>query len=184
MLDGGVVPWGQDCLAACDAIRGVIAWRPVEREGMTRFGWCEYCNTLHLLCPDCGFVFGITEAEYEVPLRCSGSCGRVYKVTVSEPMSVEVESHDQLDNLLLTAASNNTTKRITTERVQKIIQKTKWQYFDMEDNPTINLTESDELMEWLGDRGTHLKITAKGEQVLKDFIQAAKDPLLFDLQVE
>ena len=85
MLDSGVVPWGKDCLAECDPIRGVIAWGPVGREGITRFGWCEHCGTLHLLCPDCGFVFGITEAEYDEPLRCGGGCGRVYKVKVSEP---------------------------------------------------------------------------------------------------
>lgn len=96
-----------------------------RKEGMTRVGWCEHCGPLQLLCPNCGFVFGITHAEYDESLRCGWDCGRVYKVNVLEPMRLEIETHDHLGELLLPVACKNTMKRITAEKVQKSIQKTK-----------------------------------------------------------
>ena len=127
---------------------------------MTLQGHCEHCGTLHIGCPDCGIVFGVTEGELEEVLKCPGSCGRIYILTYGgrESTHVDIEIHDQLDIALLAAASNNARKYVTEKTVRRIIDTTRWKYFT-EESPTLGLTES-ELMEWQKD-GQRLAITSE-----------------------
>jgi hypothetical protein len=157
MLDKVEIPWGHMCHNyACEDYKGFIDWKPPAREGATTLGTCGYCNTLHVLCPDCGMVFPVNEYDEGRPLKCPG-CERIYRVDRDTIGQSSVEVRDQLDVELMKAAYENQSKQITSGRARKIIEKTKWQYHE---EPIINLTESG-LMEWIDD-GELLRLTEDG----------------------
>ena len=70
----------------------------------------------------------------------------------------------------MTAAYNNKSKKITANIANKLIAKTKWQYFD---DPLISLTDSDR-MEWTDD-GEFLCLTESGIEDFESFIQSAEE---------
>lgn len=170
MLEDLEIPWVHQCHNyLCDEGRGYINWRPPRYEGQTILGSCQYCDVLHLLCPDCGSVFPIHEFDEGKPLRCPG-CIRVYRAARDWDHQASVEVRDELQVLLMTAAYENKSKRITAGKVSKVIGRTKWQYVE---DPLIHITES-ELMEWTGD-GEYLRLTEAGQQDYEEFVQPAED---------
>jgi len=43
-------------------------------------GRCNWCNGLHIRCPECQCVFAVSEAEYDQALKCPEDCGAVFFV--------------------------------------------------------------------------------------------------------
>jgi len=168
MLDEIQVPSTYRCLGDCDS--GIVAWDEQDPHCVLQLGICRQCGLVHVLCPDCGDIRGIAKSEIDLPLHCWGGCGKIYRVF---PYMGHYgwEVLDQLDVLLLTAAFNNHSKRITKGKVGKIVAKTKWQYFTA-DEPTSALLGL-ELMDWTA-RDVYLRITPKGEKKVRDFILKAR----------
>ena len=171
LLTENKIPVDFKCDADCDVIQGLVGWEEVKRAGMTAIGYCRNCRLLHAHCPECGTAFGVTEAEYGLPLKCPGTCGRIYKIDPNAMLPVL--THDRLDIMLLQAAFGNATKVIARGKVESMVNRTKWQYFT-EEAPTIALTES-EVMVWTAGG---LKITPAGEKAVQDIILPAKLPKL------
>jgi hypothetical protein len=169
MLDKVEIPWVHACLSyGCEAGRGYISWETPQYEGQTILGRCQYCDVLHVLCPDCGSIFPVHEFDEGKPLKCIG-CARIYCVVRDEYNAASVDVRDELDVLLISAAYENKSKQISSGRVAKIVGVTKWQYSE---EPTINLTESG-FMEWTGD-GDFLRLTEAGQAEFETFIQPAE----------
>jgi len=138
-------------------------------------GYCDYCNGLHLSCPDCGEIIGIDENQRDKGVKCGAECGTVFYVPTGEKGSVgKIEVYDSLDCLLMTKAFEKTTKRLTEEEALKIIGKTKWQHWQVE-VPTIDLTELG-LMEW---REGYLCLTEDGEKIVEEIINNAETALYY-----
>lgn len=175
LLEEAKIPWGRVCSnAICPQYHGYINnWREPAAEGGTRLGRCDYCNMTHVLCRECCSVFGVHDFELGNALKCPG-CRSVYCVTEDHRSGdPKVEVRDELDVILLTAAHEKTTKRLTKKEVEKIIGGTRWQYF-VPDHPTINLTEEG-LMEWSEDR-EFLLLTESGQYEVDHVILAAEEP--------
>ena len=57
MLDKLEIPWLHGCQNDLSEVgRGYIDWRQPSMEGQTILESCQYCDVLHVLCPDCGSV--------------------------------------------------------------------------------------------------------------------------------
>jgi hypothetical protein len=172
MLDKVEIPWLHGCHNyLCEEGLGYVDWIVPRREGQTVLGNCQYCDVLHVLCSDCGEVFPVHEFDEGKSLKCPG-CDRIYRVARDEIHEASVEVRDELDVLLMTAAYENKSKRISKAKAHKLIAKTKWQYFE---EPTINLTESG-LMEWTDD-GEYLCLTEAGEEDYESFIAQAEEAM-------
>lgn len=144
---------------------GFVSWRN-ELEG-----YCDYCNGLHVRCPDCYEVIGIPSTQFDVGVQCGAQCGTVFKVTYNpKEMIHHTEVYDTLDCMLLTASYRKSTKRLTQLQVKKIVGQTRWQHWG-EASPTIDLTELG-LMKWEDDGCLH--ITEEGEQIVEDVIIEAE----------
>lgn len=171
LLKEAKIPWGQVCSNVfCPSHQGhIFNWREARGERGTRLGKCDYCAMPHVLCPECCSVFGVHDYELGNPLKCPG-CRSVYCVTEDhrsgEP---EVEARNELDVMLLTAAHEKSSKRLTKREVERIIGGTRWQYF-IPDHPTIHLTE-DFLMEW-SDDGEYLLLTDSGQDEVNAILAA------------
>jgi hypothetical protein len=153
----------------CNEDGAYIDWDIPQADGETRLGSCRRCDVLHVLCPDCGSVFAVHEFDEGKPFICPG-CPRIYWAQRDELHRASVEVRDELDVLLMTAANENQSKRISSGRVAKIVGRTKWQY---DEDPTSNLTEVG-LMEWTED-GEHLRLTEDGQEDYDSFIAAAEE---------
>jgi DNA-directed RNA polymerase subunit M/transcription elongation factor TFIIS len=158
LLESVEIEWGTRCHSyLCDD--GIIMWTPPSMPGATVLGSCQLCDVAHVLCPDCGTVFHIHEYDEERSLKCPG-CERIYSLNHNSVGERQIDVvADELDILILRVAYENASKQITRGKVQKIINRTKWQYFT-EESPLINLTES-EYVEWT-ENGNHLRITERG----------------------
>lgn len=138
-------------------------------------GYCDYCNGLHLSCPDCGEIIGIDENQRDIGVKCGAECGTVFYVPTGEKGAVgKIEAYDSLDCMLMTKAFEKTTKRLTKEEVSKIVGKTKWQHWQV-DRPTIDLTELG-LMEW---REGYLCLTEEGEEIVREVINKAETAMYY-----
>jgi len=170
MLDKVEIPWGHQCHSyGCPDYHGFIDWNPYTRDGATRLGSCGYCNTLHVLCPDCGSVFAVHDYDFGKPFKCPG-CARIYRADRNDVGQGVVEVRDELDVQLMTAAFVNQSKRLSKGKAEKIIRQTKWQYAE---DPTSSVTESG-LMEW-SDDGEYLILTEAGQEDYENFIQDAEE---------
>jgi hypothetical protein len=155
-----------------DGIANYIDWRH-DREGH-----CNRCNTLHVRCPECHEVFGISEDEYGKPLGCPYDCGSAFYVELlreDHEIVPKLRVFDMLECALLSAAYAKPTKRITRREYSDIVAKTRWQYWE-EGRPEICLTE-DALMEWGGDDCLH--ITSDGVRVFKRMIANREYPVCY-----
>lgn len=171
MLEKLKIPWAHSCQNyLCEEGRGYIDWtRRPNQAAVT--GACQYCDVLHVLCPDCGSVFVVHEFDEGKPMKCPG-CERIYRAGRDEIHEEWVQVRDELDVLLITAAYQNNSRRISKGKAERIIGKTKWQYAA---NPTQSVEESG-LMEWTPDR-EFLFLTEHGieeyEQGIRDVEEAA-----------
>lgn len=129
-------------------------------------GYCKWCNTLHVRCPDCLEIFAIPETSYDVGVRCATECGAIFRVSWrGDPKDQEtaLEVFDALSAALLLAAFRKSTGRLTSREVSRMVSRTRWQHWDVA-SPTINLTEEG-LMEW-GDDGC-LYLTPQGRETVQ-----------------
>jgi len=133
-------------------------------------GYCDWCNGLHVRCPDCHEVFGIHEVEYGQALRCPGDCGAIFFVEPSraKDSTAELKVILALDAELITSAYSKSTKRLTPKEVERLINRTRWQHWTV-DRATIGVTESGYM-----DYGDHnnLYLTKEGEEWAKHIAQA------------
>lgn len=179
MLRSVEIPELVDCRNDCDSFRGVVSWRFGERyrPGSMVIGYCQRCNTMHIICPDCGEIFGVAEFDEGESLECPGNCGRVFLVGRDfETGESHVSSRDWLDVTILQKAFEKSTKRLTKRQVDQIVRQSKWQYFT-EAPATIALTE-EELMEW-DDEGAFLNLTEIGEEYVRENLLDTKSPSLY-----
>lgn len=125
-------------------------------------GSCNQCGGLHVRCPECYEVFGISEVEYDQAVKCPSDCGAVF--SVESPREKDESENLQiflaLDVMLLTAAYSKSTKRLTPNEVQKLVRRTRWQHWG-EAPATIGVTESG-CMEYGEDNNLYL--TAEGDE--------------------
>lgn len=171
MLDKVEIPWPHRCHSyACDHDSNVIDWHlgRIWKDG-TVLGNCQVCNTLHVLCPDCGMVFFVHEVDEGKLLKCCG-CERIYRVGRNEHGQEYGEVREELDVLLMREAYENQSKQITKGKAEKIIGATKWQHAK---NPTDNLVTAG-LMEWTGD-GDFLQLTEEGIEEYENSIQNVEE---------
>jgi hypothetical protein len=139
------IPWGSNCIVAVGCIDdATVYWHEPSTPGIA-FGRCEFCKSLHLLCPDCGAVFAVSEAEFGSPLSCPGDCGRHFIVHAGADDPV-ILSHDKLDSCLLLSAFGNKTRCISRGKVGKLVDRTKMRHWT-EGDPTRRLV-NDGLMFW------------------------------------
>ena len=143
MLRATKIPYWQGCRVCSN---GHICWRQLGKgiRSTTILGSCDQCDSIHVICGDCGAVFGVTDFELGTPLFCPEECGCVYCVfsdRVRFKSSDSLEVWNSLDILLLRAANENLSKRISKGRVESFIEQTKWQYWSAGESPTSKLTE-------------------------------------------
>lgn len=69
-----------ECEPGVDKPPGVIDWGTDSDTGLVT-GRCDWCNTLHVKCPDCATETAINEFEYDSDKECDGGCGAKYRVT-------------------------------------------------------------------------------------------------------
>ena len=134
-------------------------------------GRCDWCNGFHIRCPECHSIFGVIEAEYDQAIKCPEECGAVFFVESGHSKDQPSESLEvfiALDAALLAAAYSKSTKRLTPNEVEKIIDRTRWQHWG-EASPTIGVTEFD-YMEYRDD--DYLYLTAEGEKWAKSIVDA------------
>lgn len=156
MLERLEIPWAHSCQNyICPDGRGFVDWTP-RPKNVAVLGACQYCDVLHVLCPDCGSTFVVHEFDEGKPMKCPG-CDRIYRAGRDEIHEGWVEVRDELDVMLVTAAYENQSKRISKSKADKIVGRTKWQHTA---NPTRSVTESG-LMEWTAD-GKFLRLTEDG----------------------
>lgn len=140
-------------------------------------GHCIWCNGLHIRCPECYEVFAITEVEYDVAIKCPSDCGAIFFVkmpwTKDDPY-VGLEVFMALDVMLLSAAYSKSSKRLTPNEVERLVEKTRWQHWG-EASPTISLTELG-YMEYKDD--DNLYLTDEGQDRAK-YITDAVYPLCY-----
>lgn len=78
-----------ECDPGEDRPRGVISWRVGYFEGDVEptgaIGYCDWCNSLHVRCPNCGEVRAILEGSYGEPVECWGACGTRFLVEYEHP---------------------------------------------------------------------------------------------------
>jgi hypothetical protein len=41
-------------------------------------GYCEWCNTIHIKCPQCDSITAISQYSYNEKVECEGGCGLIY----------------------------------------------------------------------------------------------------------
>ena len=132
-------------------------------------GYCNWCNTLHVRCPDCLEIFAIPETQYDMGIRCATECGAIFRVSRrGDPKDQEIalEVFDGLSAGLLLAAFHKSTARLTSREVSRVISGTRWQHWDAA-SPTINLTEEG-LMQWGEDECLHL--TSEGRTLVQEVL--------------
>lgn len=180
LIRGFALPKYQQCLMDCLGEDGErppsvaqVSWHPNVLLGGVVKGYCTWCNTLHLMCPDCSEVTGIAEAQFDMGVLCQGECGRVYYVSCTPEYEVVLRSWDGLEVSLLTAAYDKSTKRLTHREVDRQIKKTKWQHWTVA-HPAIGLTEEG-LMCW---DNNFLYLTEEGEQVVREVVGNAEYSIL------
>ncbi|NQU25650.1 MAG: hypothetical protein HQ567_30555 [Candidatus Nealsonbacteria bacterium] len=170
MLNKVKIPWLHSCQNyLCEEGRGYIDWTLRSDKRQAVLGSCQYCDVLHVLCPDCGAVFVVHEFDEGKPLKCPG-CDRIYRAGRDEIHEPWVEVRDELDVMLMAAAHANQSKRISKGKAEKIIGRTKWQHAA---GPTRNITASG-LMQWTAS-GEFLCLTEDGREDYETFIQAAEE---------
>lgn len=138
--------------------QSLVSWQSGPPVRGVTVGHCSWCNTLHLMCPDCLEVTGIPEEQFDTGIWCLGQCGRIYCASYSRDGEISVDSWDGLDISLLTSAHGKPTDRLTEREVERLIAETKWQHWSVA-HPTISLTEVG-LMQW---RDDFLCLTDKGK---------------------
>lgn len=169
MLERLKIPWAHSCQNyLCEEGLGYVDWIP-RQDQVAVTGACQYCDVLHVLCPDCGSVFVVHEFAEGKPMKCPG-CERIYRAGRDEIHEAWVEVRDELDVLLITAAYENHSKRISKANAEKIIGRTKWQYAK---NPTRSVTEAG-LMEWTAD-GEFLCLTETGIEEYEEGIRDVEE---------
>ena len=114
-------------------------------------------------------MFVVHEFDEGKSMKCPG-CDRIYRAGRSQIHEGWVEVRDELDVLLMTAAYQNQSKRVSKGKAEKIIGRTKWQHAA---NPTRSVTEAG-LMQWTADR-KFLCLTEDGIEDYEEFIQDAED---------
>jgi hypothetical protein len=148
-----------------------ISWRSKVE------GYCDWCGGLHVRCPDCYEIFGISEAEYDQAIKCPSDCGAIFfarsRRGKDEPPAT-LESFPRLDAMLLTVAYHKSTKRLTPNEVKKLVRMTRWQHWG-EAPATIGVTESG-YMEY--GRDDNLYLTAEGKEWAK-LIDSAVYPICY-----
>lgn len=143
-----------------------VSWQsPVE-------GRCDWCNGLHVRCPECGIVFAISEAEYDTPIKCPYDCGTVFfagAAHTKDSTHGDLKLLIALDATLLTSAYSKSTKRLTPGEVERIVQRTRWQHWG-EGSATMGVTEFG-YMEYKDD--DNLYLTTEGEEWARLIAEAA-----------
>lgn len=169
MLGKLKIPWAHSCQNyLCEDGRGYVEWMPRPKQ-VAVLGACQYCDVLHVLCPDCGSTFVVHEFDEGKPLKCPG-CERIYRAGRDQLHEGWVEVRDELDVFLITAAYENRSKRISKSKSEKIIGRTKWQYAK---NPTRSVTEAG-LMEWTPN-GEFLCLTDEGIEEYENGIRDVEE---------
>jgi len=83
-----------DCCEECDPgedhFPGVIDWsHPESIDGnsdkIAAVGWCDWCNTIHIRCLECGTITGIPDVLFGEPVECLGGCGTFFTVNYGDP---------------------------------------------------------------------------------------------------
>ena len=91
-----IPPEYQPC-DSCDGERNYVEFRSLEYPIINEYpeshpdskfnkaitGNCNWCNTLHIICPKCGGITGISEHNYDEKIECEGGCGSLFCVDTS-----------------------------------------------------------------------------------------------------
>ena len=140
-------------------------------------GYCNRCAGVHVRCPECHEVFAICETEYDRAIKCPSDCGAVFVVEpprTKDDLYENLEVFAALDAMFLTTAYCKSSKRLTPNEVQRLVNKTRWQHWG-EARATIGVTELD-YMEYREDNNLYL--TTKGEEWAR-CIAAADYPMCY-----
>jgi hypothetical protein len=87
---------------------------------------CDWCNSVHALCPDCGEVTGMNDGDLGELIQCRGACGRVYQVESSAEGDDYASLSDEQVNILKAAAESAT--GFTVRNANQVLRRTKWRY--------------------------------------------------------
>ncbi len=153
---------------------GELTWHKRRNEEVYRLGHCPMCGMKHVLCVDCGSIFGIGDFEEGKALRCPGGCGSIYSVYEDPKCRIDFEYEDELTVRLLTKAYNNPSRSLPARMVKGLIKNSKWQYSTGE-TPLSEVIDQG-WMEWDAKK-KNLLLKEDGIERVEGFILAAEDPM-------
>jgi hypothetical protein len=153
---------------------GELTWRKRRNEEVYQLGYCPMCGMKHVLCVDCGSVFGIGDFEEGKSLRCPGDCGSIYSVFEDPKCRIDFGYIDELTVKLLTDAYNAPSRSLAAELVKRLIKNSKWQ-FSTGGTPLTDVIK-ERWMEWDA-KQKNLLLKEEGVEKVENVVLAAKDPM-------
>lgn len=158
-----------------DKLGGIVDWPYLGELDSIAQGNCDWCNTIHLMCPDCGEVTGVLDADYDECIECAGICGRVYIADYDLHDDVtDIFSISGVESEILQAAYDNK-NTLSGKKVKEILSKSKWQFDQIKTCEPLSSLEHKRFIDVVNGKKSIIKInlTTEGGDFVKDKLNKA-----------